>query len=42
VLLIPGTRTRDHLADNIASAAVRLDEAARAELAHHFPTIAAQ
>ena len=41
VLLIPGTRTRDHLADNIGSAHVRLDDAARAELAHHFPTIAA-
>jgi pyridoxine 4-dehydrogenase len=36
VLLIPGTRTRDHLAENIGSAGVRLDAAARAELAHHF------
>jgi len=36
VLLIPGTRTRDHLADNIGSADLQLDDAARAELARHF------
>jgi pyridoxine 4-dehydrogenase len=37
VLLIPGTRTRQHLAENIESASVRLDDPARAELAKHFP-----
>lgn len=37
VLLIPGTRTRQHLADNVGSATVRLDDAARAILARHFP-----
>jgi pyridoxine 4-dehydrogenase len=33
ILLIPGTRTRAHLAENIQAAGVRLDEAARVELA---------
>jgi aryl-alcohol dehydrogenase-like predicted oxidoreductase len=33
VLLIPGTRTRAHLAENLASADVKLDDDARAELA---------
>jgi pyridoxine 4-dehydrogenase len=42
VLLIPGTRTRQHLAENIGSASVRIDEAARAELARHFPIPPAQ
>jgi pyridoxine 4-dehydrogenase len=37
VLLIPGTRTRAHLADNLASASVELDDVTRAELARHFP-----
>ncbi|WP_307783021.1 MULTISPECIES: aldo/keto reductase [unclassified Streptomyces] len=37
VLLIPGTRTRAHLAENLAAADVGLDETARAELARHFP-----
>jgi aryl-alcohol dehydrogenase-like predicted oxidoreductase len=37
VLLIPGTRIRQHLDENIQSASVRLDDAARAELARHFP-----
>ena len=37
VLLIPGTRTRQHLTENIGSAGVGIDEAARAELARHFP-----
>ena len=32
VLLIPGTRSLDHLEENLASAAVRLDEAALADL----------
>jgi pyridoxine 4-dehydrogenase len=36
VLLIPGTRTRVHLAENLGASAVRLDDAARAELARHF------
>ena len=36
-LLIPGTRTRAHLADNLAAAEVRLDDAARAQLTRHFP-----
>ena len=39
VLLIPGTRTRQHLAENVRSAGVRLDDAARADLARHFPTV---
>jgi pyridoxine 4-dehydrogenase len=34
ILLIPGTRTRAHLEENIHAAGVRLDDAARAELAH--------
>lgn len=32
ILLIPGTRTRAHLAENLGAAGVRLDDAARAEL----------
>jgi pyridoxine 4-dehydrogenase len=39
VLLIPGTRTRAHLAEDLASADVELDDVARAELARHFPSI---
>ncbi|MCW2672611.1 MAG: putative oxidoreductase, aryl-alcohol dehydrogenase like protein [Frankiales bacterium] len=39
VLLIPGTRTRRHLAENIQSAGVDLDDAARAELARDFPIV---
>jgi len=42
VLLIPGTRTRQHLVENIGSACVRIDDAARAELARHFPIAPAQ
>jgi aryl-alcohol dehydrogenase-like predicted oxidoreductase len=38
ILLIPGTRTRVHLAENLGAAGVRLDDAARAELARHFRT----
>jgi pyridoxine 4-dehydrogenase len=38
VLLIPGTRTRAHLADNLGAADIRLDEAARAELTRRFPS----
>jgi aryl-alcohol dehydrogenase-like predicted oxidoreductase len=38
VLLIAGTRTRHHLAENIRSGRVRIDNAARAELARQFPS----
>ncbi len=38
ILLIPGTRTRLHLAENIQAAEVRLDDAARTELAAQFPS----
>lgn len=38
VLLIPGTRTRAHLAENLRVADVRLDDAARVELRRAFPT----
>jgi pyridoxine 4-dehydrogenase len=41
VLLIPGTRTRQHLRENIRSASVRIDDAARVELARHFPNASA-
>jgi pyridoxine 4-dehydrogenase len=41
VLLIPGTRTRQHLTENIRSGGVRLDAAARARLAQEFPTVRA-
>jgi pyridoxine 4-dehydrogenase len=37
ILLIPGTRTREHLVENIRAGAVRLDDAARSQLARHFP-----
>jgi len=39
ILLIPGTRTRTHLQENLGSAAVRLDDDARADLAAAFPAI---
>jgi pyridoxine 4-dehydrogenase len=39
VLLIPGTRTRGHLTENLHAADVDLDDVARAELARHFPAI---
>jgi diketogulonate reductase-like aldo/keto reductase len=32
ILLIPGTRTRTHLTENLGAAGVRLDDAARAAL----------
>ena len=41
VLLIPGTRTRQHLTENIRSGGVRIDDAARALLALLFPTVQA-
>jgi pyridoxine 4-dehydrogenase len=37
ILLIPGTRTRGHLAENLAAADVALDDGALAQLATHFP-----
>jgi aryl-alcohol dehydrogenase-like predicted oxidoreductase len=37
ILLIPGTRNRAHLAENLGAAAVRLDDAARAEVTRHLP-----
>jgi aryl-alcohol dehydrogenase-like predicted oxidoreductase len=37
ILLIPGTRTRAHLAENLGAAGIRFDDAARAELTRHFP-----
>ena len=37
ILLIPGTRTRVHLAENLAAADVALDDDAVARLAKHFP-----
>jgi pyridoxine 4-dehydrogenase len=37
VLLIPGTRTRAHLAENLAAADVSLDDAAVTQLTRHFP-----
>jgi aryl-alcohol dehydrogenase-like predicted oxidoreductase len=40
ILLIPGTRTRAHLAENLGAAGVRLDEAARGELTRHHATLA--
>jgi len=39
ILLIPGTRTRQHLAENIHTARVQLDDAARAEVAERFPAV---
>jgi pyridoxine 4-dehydrogenase len=39
VLLIPGTRTRVHLTENLGASGVDLDDAARAELTQHFPLV---
>jgi pyridoxine 4-dehydrogenase len=39
ILLIPGTRIREHLAENIGAGSVKLDDAARTELAERFPTV---
>jgi pyridoxine 4-dehydrogenase len=39
VLLIPGTRTRQHLTENARSGTIRLDDAGRAELARQFPPV---
>ncbi len=38
VLLIPGTRTRVHLTENLAAPDVVLDDAALAQLTRHFPS----
>jgi pyridoxine 4-dehydrogenase len=38
ILLIPGTRTRAHLAENLGAADVRLDDAARAALTGRLPS----
>jgi pyridoxine 4-dehydrogenase len=38
ILLIPGTRTRAHLIENLGAPDVPLDETARAQLARHFPS----
>jgi pyridoxine 4-dehydrogenase len=38
ILLIPGTRTRAHLTENLGAGDVALDDAARAQLARHFPS----
>ena len=38
ILLIPGTRTRVHLAENLAAAEVSLDETALAQLTRAFPS----
>jgi pyridoxine 4-dehydrogenase len=38
ILLIPGTRTRVHLAENLAAADMTLDDAALAQLNRHFPS----
>ena len=37
ILLIPGTRTRAHLTENLGATDIRLDDAARAELTRHLP-----
>ena len=42
VLLIPGTRTRQHLIENIRSGGVGIDDAVRAQLAQHFPAVQAR
>jgi pyridoxine 4-dehydrogenase len=41
VLLIPGTRTRAHFAENLAAAGVELDDVTRAELARQLPAAGA-
>jgi pyridoxine 4-dehydrogenase len=41
LLLIAGTRTRQHLAENIRSGRVRIDDTVRAELARQFPSVQA-
>ena len=41
VLLIPGTRTRQHLTENIHSGSVTIDDTVRAELARAFPLVRA-
>jgi aryl-alcohol dehydrogenase-like predicted oxidoreductase len=41
VLLIPGTRTRQHLTENIRSGRIRINDTVRAELARQFPPVQA-
>jgi pyridoxine 4-dehydrogenase len=41
VLLIPGTRTRRHLTENIRSGRIKFDGSVRAELARQFPSVSA-
>ena len=38
ILLIPGTRTRTHLTENLGAADIRLDDSARAEVTRRFPS----
>jgi len=38
ILLIPGTRTRAHLTENLGASDMALDDAARAQLTRHFPS----
>jgi pyridoxine 4-dehydrogenase len=38
ILLIPGTRTRVHLTENLAAPDVAFDDAALAQLTRHFPS----
>jgi pyridoxine 4-dehydrogenase len=42
VVLIPGTRSRQHLAENIRSGSVGIDDTVRAELARQFPAARAR
>jgi pyridoxine 4-dehydrogenase len=42
VLLIPGTRSRQHLVENIEAASVQLDDEARAALIEEFPVVRAE
>jgi pyridoxine 4-dehydrogenase len=41
VLLIPGTRTRQHLTENIRSGGIRIDDTGRAQLGRQFPLVQA-
>ena len=39
ILLIPGTRTRHPLYENLGSGSIRLDERVRSEIDRHFPVV---